>query len=242
MNCEKTEITRGYYLENSKDVKDTHFMFQHVMICHLKTTKRSALRQEAEAGRRDKSPRFLSFRTVMRSTNDHRQTMSPVDLVKGSLRKARGQASVEFALVLTIAMIVLFVSVQLALIGQVYLSLGQMNYQGARYAAVHPDATATDVGKYMVKVGAPNLTKSCGAKLTTVTLTPKVGAPSSASGGTFCGDPAPGGAALRAFGDPVKIAITYDLTNQIFLANGKSGFLGIHFPTTLTTSESAMVE
>jgi len=38
---------------------------------------------------------------------------------------------VEFALVLFVAMIVLFVSIQMAFIGQAALALGQLNYQAA---------------------------------------------------------------------------------------------------------------
>ena len=45
---------------------------------------------------------------------------------------------VEFALVLFVAMIVLFVAIQMAFIGQTALALGQLNYQAARYAAVNP--------------------------------------------------------------------------------------------------------
>jgi len=54
-----------------------------------------------------------------------------------SILRAKGQAAVEFALISVVAMIVLFVAVQLALIGEDALALGQMNYQGARWAAVN---------------------------------------------------------------------------------------------------------
>ena len=43
-----------------------------------------------------------------------------------SILRARGQAAVEFALISVVAMIVLFVAVQLALIGEDALALGQM--------------------------------------------------------------------------------------------------------------------
>src|SRR5215469_342453 len=52
-----------------------------------------------------------------------------------------GQAMVEFALVMFVALIVLFVAIQMAFIGQAALALGQMNYQGARFAAVNQCAT-----------------------------------------------------------------------------------------------------
>src|SRR6202171_1373918 len=68
-----------------------------------------------------------------------------------------GQAMVEFALVLIVAMIVLFVAIQMAFIGQAALALGQMNYQGARFAAVNQCAAPNDVATYMVLNGSPTI-------------------------------------------------------------------------------------
>src|SRR5579859_4510313 len=81
----------------------------------------------------------------------------------------RGQAAVEFALVATVAMIVLFVAVQLALIGEDALALGQMNYQGTRWAAVNTCATNDQIIEYILSVGSPSVTMSggsCGTQLT----------------------------------------------------------------------------
>jgi len=147
-------------------------------------------------------------------------------------RHQRGQAAVEFALVLTVAMIVLFVAIQMALIGQVALALGQVNYQGARYAAVHPDcdlsscqtAGETDINDYMKSVASPTIT------WTNVTLSICDGT------GTCSGDNT---TVPRTFGNSVTVAMTYDCTGNLFF--GKS-FLGINFPTTLNSSETAMSE
>src|SRR4029077_13923045 len=104
----------------------------------------------------------------------------------------RGQAAVEFALVATVAMIVLFVAVQLALIGEDALALGQMNYQGARWAAVNPCATYQEVANYITLVGSPSVTSAggtCGTKVTvTITDTKSPGGTttSSALNGTVC--------------------------------------------------------
>jgi Flp pilus assembly protein TadG len=155
--------------------------------------------------------------------------------------RTRGQAAVEFALVLTIAMIVLFVSVQLALIGHASVALGQMNYQGARYAAVHPTATVSDVAKYMVRVGSPFVTKNCGSSLTiTMIEKDKDGLNPSASPAVTgsCGAPTNLGA-TRPFNSQVTVNISYDAASQLVIPNP---FLGISFPSTLTSSESAMVE
>jgi Flp pilus assembly protein TadG len=147
----------------------------------------------------------------------------------GAVLRLGGQAAVEFALVLTVAMIVLFVAIQLAVIGQAALALGQMNYQGARYAAINSSSTCAAVAAYMQGVGSPTVTKDgvqCGSGGgVQVTMT----CPSS-SGGTCT---------TRAFGDPVQISLSFDATSLLFLS---PKFLGIAFPTTLTSTETAMSE
>ena len=70
---------------------------------------------------------------------------------------SRAQAMVEFALVLIVAMTVLFVSIQMALIGQAALALGQMNYQAARYAAANLTLGCTGVASYMASNGSPTV-------------------------------------------------------------------------------------
>jgi Flp pilus assembly protein TadG len=147
-------------------------------------------------------------------------------------RKGRGQAAVEFALVLSVAMIVLFVAIQFALIGQIALALGQMNYQAARYAAIHPgcnetscnpppdpDNGATAIKTYALNVASPTIKSG---SITTFTVDPKATA----------GSP-------RAFGTSVKVTVAYDVTSQLFLPQN---FLGLSFPTTLNSTETAMTE
>ena len=157
-------------------------------------------------------------------------------------RKGRGQAAVEFALVLTIAMIVLFVAIQFALIGQIALALGQMNYQAARYAAIHPgcgagsftcpnnntciqtagntDATSTPVYCYALSIASPTIKPG---SITAFTVNP---------------DPGTGGQ-NRPFGTSVTVSVTYNVTSQLFLPQN---FLGLSFPTTLSSTETAMSE
>lgn len=147
-------------------------------------------------------------------------------------RKGRGQAAVEFALVLTVAMIVLFVAVQFALIGQIALALGQMNYQAARYAAIHPgcnetscnpspdpDVNATPIQTYAENVASLTIKPS---SITNFQVTPPATA----------GSP-------RAFGTSVTVIVAYDVTSQLFLPQN---FLGLSFPTTLNSTETAMSE
>lgn len=165
----------------------------------------------------------------------------------------RGQAAVEFALVATVAMIVLFVAVQLALIGEDALSLGQMNYQGARWAAVNTCALDTEIANYIVSVGSPSVAESggtCGTQLTMSITDYVTGAQTTRSNikGTACTNPPPSptqcaaGVNQRTFGTPVTITLTFDASKAIFLGNGKNWMGLISFPTTLTSTETAMAE
>ena len=164
--------------------------------------------------------------------------------IAGQRRKGRGQAAVEFALVLTVAMIVLFVAVQFALIGQIALALGQMNYQAARYAAIHPgcnatacnpspdpDASATAVQSYAWTIESPTI-KGSGTSACTVSN------PCGSVTG-FTVTPAATAGSPRAFGTAVTVQVTYDVTSQLFLPRN---FLGLSFPTTLNSQETAMTE
>jgi|GEM_PF-1361838 len=170
----------------------------------------------------------------------------------------RGQAAVEFALVATVAMIVLFVAVQLALIGEDALSLGQMNYQGARWAAVNTCAKYSEIANYILSVGSPSVTESggtCGSQLT-VTITDSYGVTppatstsgaikgaSSACGTTITPTACGSGVSTRSFGAAVTITLTFDASKSIFLGNGTTKWMGlISFPTQLTSTETAMSE
>jgi len=161
------------------------------------------------------------------------------------ISKGRGQAAVEFALVATVAMIVLFVAVQLALIGEDALALGQMNYQGARWAAVNTCATYSQVANYMTSTGSPSVTtpSSCGTKLT-INITDSLGSSgpitgSTCSGATVTATLCGAGVPQRTFGSSVMVQVQFNASSALFLP---SPFLGISFPTTLSSTETAMAE
>jgi Flp pilus assembly protein TadG len=150
----------------------------------------------------------------------------------GSKRKPRrGQAMVEFAMVSIVAVIVLFGSVQLALVGQLYMALGQMSYRGVRYAAVSPsctDATSNcglsneSIKQYMLSVASPTIVSITNADANALTV-------------NYSNVTNPG--VKRIAGDAVKIVCTLDITSEIFLPH-----LGLPFPTSLSTTEEAFTE
>jgi Flp pilus assembly protein TadG len=142
-------------------------------------------------------------------------------MVDSFVRRLKGgsgaQSMVEFAFALPVVLIVLLVGIQFAIIGEAALALGQVNYQGARYAAVNGNATQDQVNTYMLSVASPTISANGGTYLHT-TL----------SGGPPC-----------TFGSSVTVSLSYDASNLLALPNP---FLGIRFPAQLTSSESAFCE
>jgi hypothetical protein len=170
-----------------------------------------------------------------------------------SILSPKGQAAVEFALISVVAMIVLFVAVQLALIGEDALALGQMNYQGARWAAVNTCATNDEIMKYILFSGSPSVTQSggtCGTYLTMLITdsTPTNSGGTSVPGSTCSSAPTAttGCATPRSFGTQVTLKLTFGLDKAIFLL-GTGGsitkpWLGISFPSQVQSTETARAE
>jgi hypothetical protein len=110
----------------------------------------------------------------------------------------------------------MLIGIQYSIIGLAILGLGQANYQGARYAATNPSASASAVQTYMVSVSSPIINSGAGKYLTsTVAPTP-------------C-----------TFGGTVTVTVSFSASHLVVLPNP---FFGIAFPTTLTNSESAFCE
>lgn len=162
-----------------------------------------------------------------------------------------GQAMVEFALVLFIAMIVLFVAIQMAFIGQAALALGQMNYQAARYAAVNPTFGCSTVASYMQSNGAPTVASKGVSCPNGDSGCPSGGITASVGKGVYacmvCTSASSGSTeacTARSFGDSVQVSLAFDATSVIFLSKNKTSpnFFGIPFPTQLSSTETAMSE
>jgi len=141
----------------------------------------------------------------------------------------RGQAMVEFALIATLAMVLLLVGIQFAIIGQAALAVTQASYLGARAASVNSTLTSNSLQTAIANQMSPTISGA------TVTLT-NTSDPTCTAG--------PGG--TRSFGCPINVTVTYDATSKLFLPSQWS-MLGtgtnlITFPTSLTSTQSAMTE
>lgn len=135
-------------------------------------------------------------------------------------------------------MIVLFVSIQLALIGEAKLALGQMNYQGVRFASNNPCADSDQIASYMCAVGSPTITKANGANLA-ITVNGTSGSPGDCSVPTVnnsCASP------VRYFGANVTVGVSFNMAGPNGILFLRNLFLGIGLPTTLSSTESAMTE
>src|SRR5271155_3110110 len=77
----------------------------------------------------------------------------------------RGQSLVEFVITLTLALMVLVVTIQLAIIGDTALAVTHLASAGARYAAFNPKSDYSAISKYMRTVAAPAIGEGSGANL-----------------------------------------------------------------------------
>ena len=140
----------------------------------------------------------------------------------------RGQAMVEFALIATLSMVVLLVGIQFAIIGQAALAVTQASYLGARAASVNSSLTNSSLQNAIANQMSPTISGA------TVTMTNTSDSTCTAG---------PGG--TRSFGCPINVTVTYNATSKLFLPSQWT-MLGntnvITFPTSLTSSQSAMTE
>jgi Flp pilus assembly protein TadG len=144
----------------------------------------------------------------------------------------RGQTAVEFAMVSVLALVIMLVGVQFALIGQSALALSQGASAIARYAAVHESTLGASYS------GAPNaamqdlLSSSLGTNGwgdLTVTIT-------SYKGGTA----ATTTTTPTSKTDRAGVTLSYDASSKIALPNP---FLGlITFPTALSAQDQQLYE
>jgi hypothetical protein len=182
-------------------------------------------------------------------------------------KAAKGQAMTEFVFVAFVAMIILFVAIQMAALGRESMALGQLGYQAARWATnpKNNDSTLVTVSPQCSDVAKLiNAPASVSSKYSYVsTVSPlatgymgKIG-----YGNTVCGTAPPGGigvamacpnataavcTGLRPAGTAVQVKLTMDTRNVLFLNLDRSGnnpnFLGIPFPKTISSVQTMLTQ
>ena len=133
---------------------------------------------------------------------------------------------VELAFILPLALILLLVTIQFAIIGAEALAVNQLAYAGARYAAANDTLVASDISTYMKSIASSLINENSGAHLTITVCVPS-------------GNTCPTSTTTRVTGNPVKVGVSYDLSSKIVLPNP---FLGIALPTTLSGTQTMMSE
>ena len=145
---------------------------------------------------------------------------------------SRGQSMVEFALISSVAMMVMMIGVQFALIGQAALAVSQGSSALARYAAVNPGALGTN-GTVTVTSGSAAAQLISSSILTGSSYSDLTVTIASYTGTSTTTTSSPG------YTDRVLITVSYNAAGKIALPNP---FFGIRFPTTLAASDSQMYE
>ncbi len=146
-------------------------------------------------------------------------------------RISRGQSAVEFAMISVVALIIMLVGIQYAMIGQAALAVSQGSSALARYVAVNPGTVSSGNASSLPTAAQQLLSQSIltnGGSDLTVTVVSRTG-----TGAPETGTPVPSS-------DQVVVQLSYNATSKIALPNP---FLGIvTFPTTLAASTSQLYE
>lgn len=143
----------------------------------------------------------------------------------------RGQSTVEFALGATLALVLMLVGIQFAIIGQSALAVSQGSSALARYGAINTGGLGTDNGS-VTGTSLPSAAQQLlSSSLTLSDLTVTV---ASYSGTTTTTTSSP------QYGDRIVVSLSFNAADKVVLPS--STLLGISFPTTLTGSDSQMYE
>ena len=151
----------------------------------------------------------------------------------------RGQ-SMEFAMISIVALLLMVVGIQYALLGAAAVAVSQGSSSLARYCALNPGAFGTYNGKAStLPAGATELLSPtiCPANTSCPSLTVNI---TSYSGTTTTTTNAP------VFGDRCIVSLSYNATSKLALPNPflqiPGIFPGVTFPTTFTGAESQLYE
>ena len=151
-------------------------------------------------------------------------------------RVSRGQSMVEFALMAPLALVIMLVGIQYAIIGQAAVAVSQGSAALARYAASNSKTAAlgTYNGTGTLPPNAPSLLSetlcpggTCPAGLTLTVA--------SYQGTTNTTTNAP-----QSQVDRLAVTLNYDATSKILVPT--TWLFGIKFPTSLSSTDSQMYE
>ena len=144
--------------------------------------------------------------------------------VQETLRSELGQATVEWILISTSVLLLIFGGLQLAVILNAALAVSEYSYAGARYAAVHGSGSAaSSYGSTISSSVNPSPTIAGSSLSTTVSCI------SGCTGGNI------------ASGAQLQVTVTYNLSTGGKLLFGSS-FLGFTLPTSVSNATFIMAE
>src|ERR1700730_16767359 len=178
-------------------------------------------------------------------------------------KRCKGQAMTEFLIMGAIAMIVLFVAIQMAALGREAMALGELNYQVTRWATdpgnnaltdssgkpvnspqctdvkslIHGDSVSPYAAVSTVATGY--MGKIANAGVACATTPPRGGIAVAMACTVAGGSTTTPCAAQRAAGTGVQITLTMDTSSVIFLGNS---FLGVPFPKTLSSTHMMLTQ
>ncbi len=133
-------------------------------------------------------------------------------------RKSSGQATVETALMVSAAALILVVAVECAILLKKAYAVNQLAYQGARYAAINPGYNPSTIVAYMLQAASPDLTQNNDAQLA-ITISPNT--------------------VPRAAGTAVTVNVTYTFPDPIKLG---VPLVGLDFPSSVAGTDTTMTE
>jgi Flp pilus assembly protein TadG len=150
-------------------------------------------------------------------------------------RRKEGQALVEFALVLPLFMLFVFVTIQLSLVFVAYYSETRMARETARWLAIHRSSTDLEVAQHVQSTMLPGLVD--GAPGTSAGDTTNAQYPVGKMTVTYtaCGTPTPPCTQVdRTPGATLYVDMSYDVRNLLFLPSTfRFGNLSASLPTSL---------
>jgi Flp pilus assembly protein TadG len=153
-------------------------------------------------------------------------------------RISRGQAMVEFAMISTVALMLMLVGVQYALLGQAVVAVSQGTSAIARYAVNNPGALGDNTGNGAITLTATEQQLLSASICPVGTTCPHL----TATIKSYQGNSTTKDTTKPVFGDTCVISLSYDANGAGLIAL-PNPFLGlVSFPTTLASSVTQLYQ